>query len=253
MNGPDLMQDGVKLLAVVVLVLFNGFLVAAELAFVRIRDTQLDPLVAKGNRRAKRARHILTHIDAYIGATQFGITLASMGLGVAVEPVFKNVLEPLFHLLQITSPDAQRNVAIGVGFFVNCYLLVVVGELAPKAIAIRRTLPTALWTARPLHWFYCISFPFIWLLHRSSQWILGRLGIAGEQTHGVHTEEELRLLLGAARGGPGAKTFSRDILLNALDLHHRIARDVMRPRQEITMLDTDATVVECLELAEKTR
>src|ERR1051325_11217719 len=203
MNANELMRDGVKLLAVVVLVLLNAFFVAAELALVRIRDTQLDPLVAKGNRRAKTARHIIGHIDAYIGATQFGITLASLALGVAVEPVFKDLLEPLYHLFNITSAEVQRDVAIGVGFFVNCYLLIVAGELAPKAIAIRRTLDTALWTATPLNWFYRLSYPFIWLLNRSAQWILRRLGVAAEDAHGAHTEDELRLLLASVRSVPG--------------------------------------------------
>ncbi len=114
---------------------------------MRIRDTQLEALVTKGDRRAKMARHIVSHLDAYIGATQFGITLASMGLGVAVEPVFRDLLEPLFEVLKITAPDVQSGIAISVGFFVNCYLLIVVGELVPKAIAIRRTLPMALWVA----------------------------------------------------------------------------------------------------------
>ena len=82
--------------------------------------------------------------------------------------------------LEITSAKVQRNLSIGVGFFVNCYLLIVAGELAPKAIAIRRTLDTALWVASPLHWFYRLSFPFIWLLNHSAQWILRRLGIAAD-------------------------------------------------------------------------
>jgi CBS domain containing-hemolysin-like protein len=145
-NGTELIHDGLKLLAVVLLVLLNAFFVAAELALVRIRDTQLEALVAKGNRRAKMARHIVTHIDAYISTTQFGITLASMGLGVAVEPVFRDLLHPLFELLKITADNVQGGIAIGVGFFVNCYLLIVVGELVPKAIAIRRTLQTSLWS-----------------------------------------------------------------------------------------------------------
>src|SRR6185295_654503 len=106
--------DALKLFAVGVLVLLNGFFVAAELALVRIRDTQLESLVAKGNRRAKTARHILGHLDSYIGATQFGITLASLALGIAVEPVFKDILEPVFHALRITAPETQRAIAIGV-------------------------------------------------------------------------------------------------------------------------------------------
>ena len=133
MTWNDVIQDGFKLLAVAALVLANAFFVAAELALVRIRDTQLAPLAAKGNRRARTARHIVAHIDAYIGATQFGITLASMALGVLVEPVFRALLEPLFPLLKITNEHTRGTIAIVVGFFVNCYLLIIAGELVPRS------------------------------------------------------------------------------------------------------------------------
>ena len=249
MNWTDALHDSLKLLAVAVLVLLNAFFVAAELALVRIRDTQLEALVVKGNRRAKMARHITTHIDAYISTTQFGITLASMGLGVAVEPVFRDLLQPFFELFHITAEPHQRSIAIGVGFFVNCYLLIVVGELVPKAIAIRRTLSTALWTAPPLNWFYRVSFPFIWILHRSSQFVLARLGFTGAELGEEHSDEELRLMLGSARGSPG----QRDLVLNALDLRHRTAREVMRPRNEIAVFNTSAPLSDCLALAERTR
>jgi CBS domain containing-hemolysin-like protein len=249
----DFFHDALKLLAVGLLILMNAFFVAAELALVRIRDTQLEALVAKGNRRAQMARHIVTHIDAYISTTQFGITLASMGLGVLVEPVFRDLLEPLFIFLKITAENVQSAVAIGVGFFVNCYLLIVVGELVPKAITIRHTLKISLWTAGPLNWFYRISFPFIWLLHRSSQFVLRRLGFSTEQFDGVHSEDELRLVLSASQSAAGGTAAGRNIILNALDLRHRLAREIMRPRHEITGFDMDATIAECLALAEKTR
>ncbi len=106
-------------------------------------------------------------------------------------------------VLNITAEHVQSGIAIGVGFFVNCYLLIVVGELVPKAIAIRRTLQTSLWVASPLNWFYRISFPFIWLLHRSSQFVLRRLGFSTEEFHSVHSEEELRLVLSAAQSAAG--------------------------------------------------
>jgi len=250
-NDPVLIV--LKILALLALVVLNGFFVAAELALVRIRDTQLEALVAKGNRRAKMARHIVTHIDAYISTTQFGITLASLGLGVAVEPVFRDLLAPLFAVLKITTEHVQSGIAIGVGFFVNCYLLIVVGELVPKAIAIRRTLATAMWVASPLNWFYRISYPFIWLLHRSSQFVLRRLGFSTEEFHSVHSEEELRLVLSAAQSAAGGTVVGRNIVLNALDLRHRTAREVMRPRHEITAFNTNSTIAECLAVAEKTR
>ena len=249
MNGSALLDDCWKLLAVALLVALNAFFVAAELAFVRIRDTQLAALAARGHRRAGKARHIVAHIDSYIGATQFGITLASMAMGVLVEPVFRALLEPLFPLLHITKESTQSTVAIGVGFFVNCYLLIIAGELVPKAIAIRRTLPTALWTATPLNWFYRFSYPFIWVLHRSSQFVLRRLGFTLAELHDDHSEEELRLVLASAQGSADR----RDLILNALDLRHRTAREVMRPRNEITAFATTAPIGECLALAEKTR
>ena len=249
MNWDEIISISLKIFAVLALVLLNGFFVAAELALVRIRDTQLSALAARGNRRARRARHIIAHIDKYIGATQFGITLASLGLGVAVEPVFNELLAPLFTLLKIDSEILRHHIALGIGFFVNCYLLIVAGELVPKAIAIRRTLPTALWTATPLVWFYRLAFPFIWVLHNSSQWIVRRLGIDADELHGVQSDEELRVVLASAQSTPDR----RNLILNALDLRHRVAREVMRPRNEISLFPADATVAECMEIAERTR
>ena len=249
MNPGDIIHNGLNLVAVFVLVLLNAFFVAAELALVRIRDTQLAALAARGNRRAKMARHILARIDTYISTTQFGITLVSMAVGVVIEPVFHDLLSPLFDLFKITSVEVQRGIAIGVGFFVNCYLLIVAGELVPKAIAIRRTLQTSLWVAGPLNWFYRLSFPFIWLLHRSSQFVVRRLGFSVEELRSAPSEDELRLVLATTRSATGG----RNLILNALDLRHRVVREVMRPRHEITAFDTSATIAECLALAEQTR
>ncbi|MBI3882053.1 MAG: HlyC/CorC family transporter [Verrucomicrobia bacterium] len=239
---------------VAVLVAANGFFVAAELAFVRIRDTQLDSLANKGDRRAKLARHILANIDSYIGATQFGITLASLGLGAVAEPFFHSLLDPAYVALGIETARVQRWISAGFGFFISAYLLIVLGELAPKATAIRKVLPVALWTARPLHWFYCCSFPFIWVLNRTSQWLLRQFGIAAaDDSHAAHSDEELRLVLTAAQRRSGGTKLGRDIVLNALDLRRRVVRDVMRPRQEVAGLNTESTIAECLEVVEQTR
>src|SRR5580658_5492881 len=238
-----------KILAVASLVLLNAFFVAAELALVRIRDSQLASLAAGGNRHAQAARHIIAHLDSYISATQFGITLVSIGLGVAVEPVFRSLLDPLFQMLGVTSESVENNIALGTGFFVNCYLLIVVGELVPKAVAIRRTLPTALWVASPLNWFYRVSYPFIWLLQWSSRKIVHQLGVDMNEFQAGQSEEELRVVVAAAQG-PSDR---RNLILNALDLRHRTAREVMRPRSEITAFDSAAPITDCLALAEKTR
>src|SRR5882724_12319023 len=254
MPGETVTSLLLKLLAVGALVLLNGFFVAAELAVVKIRDTQLDTLVLKGNRRAKIARQLIRNLDSTISATQLGITLASLGLGVLVEPVFNALLAPIYSGLKVESETVRHTASILVGFFTNTYLLIVVGELAPKALAIRKTLPVALWTAQPLVWFGRITYPFIWLLNRSAQWLLSQLGVeAALESERAHSEEELRLLFMASQKQSAGTHLGRDIVLNALDLRRRIAREVMRPRREIVAFDTEATIAECLDIAEKTR
>ncbi|EEF60419.1 hemolysin family protein [Pedosphaera parvula] len=244
----------VRLLGVFGLVLLNAFFVAAELALVKVRDTQVETLISKGNRRAKILRLLTKNLDAAISATQVGITLASLGLGMLVEPVFKALLDPVFGWLHVDSETIRHTVALSLGFFINTFLLIVVGELAPKAIALRKTVPVALWTAQPLAWFALITHPFVWLLNHSAQWLLDQFGIKAVDEHErSHSEEELRLLFTSTQRQSGATRFGRDIVMNALDLRLRIVREVMRPRQEITFLDTEASITECLDVAEKSR
>lgn len=249
-----LVSDVLKILGVLGLVLLNGFFVAAEFALVKIRGTQLDALIAKGHRRARLARRIINNLDAYISATQLGITLVGLGLGVVVQPVFRSLLLPVFAWLHVASLEVQTTTAVLAGFFINSFLLIVVGELAPKALAIRKTLPTMLWVAEPIVWFHRLSYPFIWLLNWSAQWVLKRVGV--EPATGAelaHSEEELRLLISASQPLAGSSKLGRDLVLNALELHRRIVRNVMRPRQEIVTLDTEVSITECLNVAEKTR
>ncbi|MEO6336380.1 MAG: hemolysin family protein [Verrucomicrobiota bacterium] len=243
-----------KFLAVAFLVLLNGFFVAAEFALVKIRETQLDPLVARNHRRAKIARRIVGNLDASLSATQLGITLASLGLGWIGEPVFADLLHPLMSWLQIESPKVQHTVSFAVGFSVITFLHIVAGELAPKSLAIQKPLPTSLWVAAPLEWFYKISFPFIWILNNSAMWLLRRFGIEPvSEAELVHSEEELRLLFAGTRKHSGGSSLGRDIVLNAMDLRNRSVRDVMRPRHEIVFFDTDATITDCIDKAEKNR
>jgi CBS domain containing-hemolysin-like protein len=243
-----------KILAVLVLVLLNGFFVAAEFALVKIRDTQLDPLIAKGQRRAAVVRHLIQHLDAYLSAAQLGITLASLGLGWIGEPIFADLLKPAFDLFNVTSETVRHSIAFAVGFSVITFLHIVAGEQAPKSFGIRHPLTTALWVAYPMKWFRTAAYPFIWLLNESSLRLLRLAGIEPASEGGErHSEEELRLLLAAAQERAGATALGRNIVLNALDLRRRVVREVMRPRQEIVGLNTQAKIGECLDLVEKTR
>jgi CBS domain containing-hemolysin-like protein len=238
-----------KILAVFVLVLLNGFFVAAEFALVRVRETQLDALVGKGQSRAKMALHIVRNLNSYLSATQLGITMASLGLGWIGEPVFTTLLSPLLISLGVESGAWQHSISFAVGFSVLTFLNIVVGELAPKWMTIQRPLPIALWVAYPLRWFYLAFYPFNRLLNLSARWLLQKIGIeldvASDRTH---SEEELRLVLASAQNEAGG----RNIILNALDLRHRVVREVMRPRHEITAFNTGTTIAECFTIAEQT-
>jgi CBS domain containing-hemolysin-like protein len=228
--------------------------VAAEFALVKIRETQLDMLVVKGNSRAKVARSIISNLNAYLSATQLGITMASLGLGWAGEPIFMALLSPVLLSLHVESETVRHSIAFAIGFSALTFLHISAGELAPKWTAIQNPLPIALWVAQPLRWFFIASYPFNWVLNRTAQWLLRQAGIeAVSESKRVHSEEELRLLVATSQKQTGATAFGRAIVLNALDLRRRLAREVMRPRREIVALDTEATTAECLDVAEKTR
>jgi len=253
-SGSALSNGLLRILLLLGLVLVNSFFVAAEFALVKIRETQLDVLVIKGNRRAKVARAIIANLNSYLGATQLGVTMASLGLGWVGEPLFNALLGPLLVSLGVESEGVRQSIAFAAGFSALTFLHISVGELAPKWLAIQRPLPLSLWVAQPLRWFYLASFPFNWLLNRTAQRLMRLAGIEWEgETKRAHSEEELRLLLATTQKHTGGTVFGREIVLNALDLRRRLAREVMRPRPEIVGLDTEASIAACLDVAEKTR
>ncbi len=243
-----------KLLAVLLLVGLNAFFVAAEFAFVKLRSTQLDALILKGHRRAKVARHLLRNLEACVSATQLGITLCGLGTGAIVRPVFQALLLPVFTLFRVESQTVRTTTELIVGFLVSTFLLIVLGELVPKSLAIRRTLGTSLAVAQPLAWFWRVTFPFIWFLNHVAQWFLSKFGIQPvSEADQLHSDEELRLMFLAAGSKHASGSLGRSIVLNAFDLRHRVVRDVMRPRQEMVVFSTGMTTGEAIDLAEKTR
>ncbi|MGO8766899.1 MAG: hemolysin family protein [Limisphaerales bacterium] len=239
-----------KIFAVVGLVLLNGFFVATEFALVRVRETQLDALVARRVRRARLARHIVRNINSYLSATQLGITMVSLGLGYLGQPVFTALLNPLLSHLGLKSVGAQDSVSFLIGFSALTFFHITVGELAPKRWTIQRPLPVALWVAYPLRWFYLAFYPFNRLLNYAAQLLLRGTGLEPDaQSSSAQSEDELRLMLSAARETAGG----RNLILNALDLRHRTVREIMRPRREIASFNTEDTIADCLAMAEKTR
>jgi CBS domain containing-hemolysin-like protein len=234
----------------VLLVLVNGFFVAAEFALVKVRPTQIQPIAARGDRRARVAAHMIRHLDAYLSATQLGITLASLALGWIGEPAFAWLLEPLVGLIPGASPALLHSVSLGGAFLTITMLHIVLGELAPKSIAIRKSEPTALWIALPLFLFYKLTYPAIFLLNRAANFVLRLVGIApatGDEL--AHSEEELRLLLLTHDHGGRLPEQQGQLLDNVFELSHRSARQVMVPRADVVFLTIQRSVEENLVIA----
>jgi CBS domain containing-hemolysin-like protein len=230
-----------KLAVVAVLVGLNGFFVACEFAIVKVRASQLDALVDEGNVRANLIKHVRGHLDAYLSATQLGITLASLALGWIGEQFFVQILQPFFALVHIYSHAFVTSVSVALAFVGITFLHIVFGELGPKYTAIANPLPVALRLVRPLRAFYLLFKPAIWLLHKSSNLLLQGLfrlkPASGAEL--AHTEEELRLILDQSEKSEEVSPIGRDLLMNVLDLADRVVRDIMTPRGDIVYLDVE--------------
>src|SRR5436853_810078 len=232
-----------KLAAIVALVGLNAFFVACEFAIVKVRSSQLDALVEEGNLRASFVKHVRAHLDAYLSATQLGVTVASLALGWVGEQCLASILQPAFALVHFYSRAFVTSVSIALAFAGITFLHIVFGELAPTYIAIADPLPVALRLVRPLGAFYFLFKPAIWLLHKSANSLLRRLlrikPISGTEL--AHSEEELRLILEQSEKSQEVSSLGRDLLINALDLRDRVVRDIMTPRGEIVYLDLEDT------------
>lgn len=230
-----------KILAVILLVLLNGFFVASEFAIVKVRTSQIDPLVSDGVRNAAQARKVVSQLDEYLSATQLGITLASLGLGWVGEPFLASMIEPFFAKAGVTSPFIVHLSAFIIAFGTITYLHIVLGELAPKSLAIRKALEITMLVSGPLRFFYVIFRPLIWFFNGNANYLLRkvfRIEPAGESEL-AHSEEELRVILTESQKSDEVSAMGKEIVINALDLKHRIVRDIMTPRGEVIYLDIE--------------
>ncbi|HET6404312.1 MAG TPA: hemolysin family protein [Candidatus Thermoplasmatota archaeon] len=233
-----LVENVLMLLLVAFLVLLNGFFVAAEFAIVKVRGTQLEPRVLRGERRAVRAKHVVEHLDAYLSATQLGITLASLGLGWIGEPAIAHLIEEPLMRAGIGSPAIIHTIAFAIAFGIITFLHIVIGELAPKSLAIQKAEGVTLWTARPLHWFYVIFRPAIVVLNGLANLLLRTIGIRpAAEGDLVASEEELRLLLAHAGKTRVLAKHRAEFILRFFELKDLEARHVMTPRMRIVTLD----------------
>ena len=245
-----------RILAVLALVLLNGFFVAAEFALVGARRSKLQEMHDGGDRLAKLAMRALDHLDRYISATQLGITMASLALGWVGEPVVAAMIDAVLGLFGVqVSPGTQHTAAgIAVGFAVITFLHVVYGELAPKTVALIMPERLSGWVALPLMAFAKVMTPFIAVLNGTANASLRLFGIQpmSESRH-VHSPEELRMLVMQARAHGTLDESDSAMLAGVFDFHEKKVQDVMRPRTEMIALSIDATEHEVRETLSRER
>ena len=223
----------------ILLVLANGFFVAAEFAIVKVRASQIELRVQGGSKTAQMAQTLIRHLDAYLSATQLGITLASLGLGWVGEPIVSRLIIGTMNLFGFSGgEELAHTIALPVAFIVITVLHIVLGELAPKSLAIQRPEQTTLAIAYPLRFFYIVLKPFIVVLNGLANWLLRTVGIqpAGALEH-VHSNEEFRLLLEQGREGGTIEEAEHELLENVFEFRDKIVKEVMVPRTEIVALD----------------
>jgi CBS domain containing-hemolysin-like protein len=250
------MQNVLLVVLALLLVALNGFFVAAEFGIVTLRKTRVRAIAKTGGLRGRILFKVHGQLDAYLSACQLGITLASLGLGWVGEPAFANLLEPVFALIGVTSPKIIHGVSFAVAFSVISFLHIVVGELAPKSLAIRVPEAVGLWSAVPLYGFYWAMYPAIWLLNESANLVLRVAGLSGVGSHETHySNDELKLILRTNTGTPGER-FTHDerhILAQSLEFSQHTVADLMRPINEVSALYASRTLEQNLDTVRRNR
>lgn len=227
-----------ELILTILLVVLNGFFVAAEFAIVKVRSSQVEIKAKDGSRVGITAKHIISNLDAYLSATQLGITLASLGLGWVGEAVVSDVIIHLFGALQLNiDPELAHKIAFPVAFVLITILHIVFGELAPKSMAIQLPVRTTFAIALPLQVFYYIFRPFIWALNALATLILKAIGISPVKGHEAHTTEELQLLLDQGMESGALEASEHELIKNVFDFNERPVKKIMIPRTKIAAVD----------------
>ena len=252
MNWDIAISTAWKIVAVVLLVFLNGFFVAAEFALVKVRDTQLAPLIHRGHRRARVAQFVIERLDSFLSAAQLGITLASLGLGWIGEPALSHLIEPLFAWLpgEIAGVAAHIAAAGVLAFVLITGMHVIVGELMPKSIALQQAERTALLVARPTLWVEHVFRPFIWALNGTGNFLLRLLNFnhASGKEH-LHSVEELKMLVDASEEGGVLEAQESEMIHAVFDFGEMTAHQMMVPRTELITLEAGTPFEEVYDFA----
>jgi len=236
----------VGLLFVLLLVLLNGFFVAAEFALVKVRQSRLQELLEDGNNKVKFALSVTAKLDTYLSATQLGITLASLGLGwIGERNISRYLIEPLFRLIHLHNHIFADTISVILAFAIITFMHIVLGELAPKSIAIQNSDTAAIWLSAPLVVFYKIFRPVIWILNRAANGLLHWMNMEAVSEHdAAHTEDEIRILMKQSAKSGHINKEEMALFDNIFEFSDRIAREVMLPRTDMNCLFLNQTYAE---------
>ncbi|OON68983.1 hemolysin [Hymenobacter sp. CRA2] len=241
---------GLNIFLTLLLVVANGFFVAAEFALVKVRASQIELRAQEGNRFAKLTLRLLHKLDAFLSATQLGITLASLALGwVGEEVVAELVLATLHSLGYDLAPAAAHSISVPISFALITLLHIVLGELVPKSLAIQRSEAVSMVVAGPLQAFYYLTFPIIWVMNKLSNAILRLVGIQPASEHEVHTAEELRLLIDQSKQSGEIQESQHELIENVFQFNDRMVKQIMVPRTRISAIDVTCSQEEIIEAA----
>ena len=248
------MHNVLLVLLALLLVALNGFFVAAEFGIVTLRRTRIRAIAKSCGLRGRVLAKVHGQLDAYLSACQLGITLASLGLGWIGEPAIASLLEPLFAALGVTAPQLIHGVSFAFAFVTISFLHIVVGELAPKTLALRNPETVGLWSALPLYGFYWAMYPAIWVLNASASAVLRLAGLSGKGGHESHySNDELKLILRTSAPGEKFTSDERNILAQSLEFEQMTVSDLMRPIHEVIALQASATLEDNLQTVLRNR
>ena len=248
------MDTAAQIVLVFILVFLNGFFVASEFSLVAVRKTRIDVLVKKGNRSAKLVQKSIAHLDTFISATQLGITLASLALGWIGEPVLANFLEPFFDdfLPDRLALISSHSFAFTIAFATITFLHIVLGELAPKTIALQRAEQTSLLIIAPLTLFTKIFKPFIWILNGTGNMVLKLVGFSAPSGHQlVHSEEEIKMILAQSAEEGAIEKQEAEMVYSVLRLGDTPVKNIMIPKSRVIAFEIDTSLKEVVAVAEK--
>ncbi|WLR52165.1 hemolysin family protein [Bacillus tianshenii] len=228
-----------NLFLIALLIALTAFFVASEFAIVKVRSTKIEEMAADGNKTAQAAKKVIGNLDGYLSACQLGITITSLGLGWLGEPTVEKLLHPVFESFEL-NPSVVSVLSFAIAFFVITFLHVVVGELAPKTIAIQQAEKLTLLIAKPMIFFHKVMYPFIWLLNGSARVITSMLGFKTASEHEVaHSEEELRIILSESYKSGEINQAEYKFVDKIFEFDNRIAKEIMVPRTEIIAVDEE--------------